>query len=361
MDMDFSLDDGDIFGIPPNNPLIDLEGLPIVDAPSFVQDASKNRLSEEEQRAILNSTCLKWAPHPNKPLLHIAVTSVPFAAGASADLHMTSAEQRCPAVQQFFADQQFLAAKCFKFNPLRTLAKIHLSISNEIEIMCSLNHKYVIKALGVSWDSHKPTIFFPYYSCSMWDLIQRKPLGPDELVGIAHSLLLALDHVHSQGVVHGDIKPHNILWNSCEDFVLADFGSSVFFNSSTTATTMFTEQFANQALASGGSVDVDSDLFALGCTLICCLTGQLPWPSHAQFSVFPLLAKGCTPSIPKTGNVHLERLIDALLHTSGSFINSSGETKAWQILSTFAPNHGLVRQQHQGQSVLSTNIAIEWK
>ena len=54
----------------------------------------------------------------------------------------------------------------------------------------------------------------------------RRPMDPRELLATATSLLEALAYVHQAGVVHGDLKPGNVLVRSAGDVVLADFGGA---------------------------------------------------------------------------------------------------------------------------------------
>jgi serine/threonine protein kinase len=54
----------------------------------------------------------------------------------------------------------------------------------------------------------------------------RRPMDPRELLATATSLLDALGYVHQAGVVHGDLKPGNVLVRAAGDVVLADFGGA---------------------------------------------------------------------------------------------------------------------------------------
>jgi serine/threonine protein kinase len=51
-------------------------------------------------------------------------------------------------------------------------------------------------------------------------------LDPEETAALARSLLAALAYVHAAGVIHGDIKPGNVLLRSPGEAVLADFGAA---------------------------------------------------------------------------------------------------------------------------------------
>ena len=50
-----------------------------------------------------------------------------------------------------------------------------------------------------------------------------------------HQILLALDHIHTQGIIHRDMKPENILYDGVNDeFLLTDFGIAKFVDTSRT-------------------------------------------------------------------------------------------------------------------------------
>lgn len=89
-----------------------------------------------------------------------------------------------------------------------------------------------------------------------------------EILGTARSLLAALDHVHASGIVHGDLKPGNLLVRSPADVVLADFGVAHFADGASP-----TEQQAGTPLYlapeqfRGAPPSTATDLFAAGAIL----------------------------------------------------------------------------------------------
>jgi hypothetical protein len=97
----------------------------------------------------------------------------------------------------------------------------------------------------------------------------------------------ALDFAHGTGVVHGDVKPRNILVGEGDVAYLADFGLAVAVS-----------QVASAAAASPGTIDYSAperlrgepptpsaDVYALACVLFECLTGSVPFPHDKTAAV----------------------------------------------------------------------------
>jgi|RhiMetdeSRZDD1v2_1073273.scaffolds.fasta_scaffold55845_2 eukaryotic-like serine/threonine-protein kinase len=105
-----------------------------------------------------------------------------------------------------------------------------------------------------------------------------------EAARIARDIALALGHVHSNGVVHRDVKPENILL-SPNGAVLLDFGHArapaIMPNSDSHDTKKYiigTPNYVSPEQVSGRRVaDSRSDLYSLGCVLLEMLTGVVPF------------------------------------------------------------------------------------
>jgi serine/threonine-protein kinase len=105
-----------------------------------------------------------------------------------------------------------------------------------------------------------------------------------EAARIARDIALALGHVHSNGVVHRDVKPENILL-SPNGAVLLDFGHArapaIMPNSDSHDTKKYiigTPNYVSPEQVSGRRIaDSRSDLYSLGCVLLEMLTGVVPF------------------------------------------------------------------------------------
>lgn len=105
-------------------------------------------------------------------------------------------------------------------------------------------------------------------------LAESGPLPWQEVVGIGVQLAGALESTHREGVVHGDIKPHNVLVGRMGQPVLADFGiARVASAASSSAMAAVTPLYAAPELFDRGEPSVASDLYALAACLFELLDG----------------------------------------------------------------------------------------
>jgi hypothetical protein len=152
----------------------------------------------------------------------------------------------------------------------------------------------------------------------------RLALTAEQLIEVCIKVLRALEHVHGQGVVHGDIKPENIFLCAEDRPVLVDFGVAASFDLPRERLELMPRSIGSVAymapeLLRGGMPDARADLYAMGCILYECLTGRHPFLrgsieatklAHLRADALPP-SQFC-PSIPR----HWEGLILRLLAKS---------------------------------------------
>ena len=120
------------------------------------------------------------------------------------------------------------------------------------------------------------------------DLKRELAAGPLELrraVDIVSQIARGLDVVHRRGVVHGDIKPANILLDAAGTAYLTGFGIPRAYALDATAPTtgepVDTSDYAapERLMRADSDVWPASDVYALACVLFECLTGRVPFPA----------------------------------------------------------------------------------
>lgn len=124
-------------------------------------------------------------------------------------------------------------------------------------------------------------------SLKQW--IQKQgSLSTEESITIAMQICDGLDHAHQNGVIHRDIKPHNILRAPNGQFKITDFGISFFSNATQitqTGMVLGSVHYFSPEQASGTKVDFPSDIYSLGVVLYEMVTGQVPFDDESFLSI----------------------------------------------------------------------------
>ena len=149
----------------------------------------------------------------------------------------------------------------------------------------------------------------------------RLTLSTERLLAICVKLFEALECVHDHGIVHGDIKPDNVFLRDGEEPVLVDFGVAMAFDRPRERLELMPQSIGSVAYIAperlrGALPDARADLYAMGCILYRCLTGQHPFVrstieatklAHLNASVVP--PSRYRPELPRP----LEALVLRLL------------------------------------------------
>jgi DNA-binding beta-propeller fold protein YncE len=114
-------------------------------------------------------------------------------------------------------------------------------------------------------------------------IASRGPLPPAEAVELLGQVAAALDAAHAAGVVHRDVKPHNILLEGERAF-LSDFGLAKALGDSgvlSGVSVVGTAEYMSPEQWRGEQVGPAADVYSLGCVLYECLTGVVPYERRA--------------------------------------------------------------------------------
>jgi serine/threonine protein kinase/Tfp pilus assembly protein PilF len=118
-------------------------------------------------------------------------------------------------------------------------------------------------------------------------LRQNGKFTADEAVRIIAQVCRALDAAHSEGVIHRDLKPQNIMLDSQGRVTVMDFGiarSAEMAGMTLTGTLVGTPEYMSPEQAKGEEVDVRSDLFTLGIIFYELLTGKTPFRAETALA-----------------------------------------------------------------------------
>jgi YVTN family beta-propeller protein len=129
-------------------------------------------------------------------------------------------------------------------------------------------------------------------------LIDREgPLSPHRALNLLAQVADALDAAHAAGIVHRDVKPHNVLVEGDRAY-LSDFGLAKAIDESATgsASVVGTAQYMSPEQWRGDSIGPAADVYSLGCVLYESLTGIAPF-QRGEEETEPELPQGVDEAI----------------------------------------------------------------
>src|SRR5215216_3284753 len=118
-------------------------------------------------------------------------------------------------------------------------------------------------------------------------VVARGPLPIGDAIAFMREVLSALRFAHRKGVVHRDIKPHNVMADADGRLKVTDFGIARAGASQMTeaGSIIGTAQYLSPEQARGSPVDQRSDLYSVGIVLYELLTGKVPFTGDAPVEI----------------------------------------------------------------------------
>ena len=120
------------------------------------------------------------------------------------------------------------------------------------------------------------------------EITSRAPLPEAEAVGYAQQVLQALEFAHRRGVIHRDIKPHNMMLTEDGLLKVTDFGIARAANQvemTEVGSIVGTAQYLSPEQARGQTVGPQSDIYSLGVVLYEMLTGEVPFTGSSAVEI----------------------------------------------------------------------------
>lgn len=180
--------------------------------------------------------------------------------------------------------------------------------------VASLSHPNIVSIYDVGQEDDIYYIVMEYVKgCTLKEYIKdRGKINYIETLNIVRQIALALEHAHKNGVIHRDIKPHNILMTEDGNVKVTDFGIAR-ATSSTTVTNMGkvmgSVHYFSPEQARGGYTDHRTDIYSLGIVMYEMLTGKLPFDADSPITIAlkhiqePYIEpSSIDPTIPKAVN-----------------------------------------------------------
>ena len=190
-------------------------------------------------------------------------------------------------------------ARCHRLNRLVAIKILKDELSKDEEFrnrfhaesqaVAKLNHHNIMSVYDVS--THEGT---DYIVMELIDGITLKQymekkgtLNWKETLHFAMQIAKALEHAHGQGIVHRDIKPHNVMVLKNGSAKVTDFGIARLMSQSNTLTkeALGSVHYISPEQAKGGRVDNRSDLYSLGVVMYEMMTGRAPYDGDSPVAV----------------------------------------------------------------------------
>jgi len=187
----------------------------------------------------------------------------------------------------------------------------------ESELAASLDHPNIVPIYEAGEADGRLFIAMRYVEGSdLKELLRDGPLAPERALALVAQVGTALDAAHARGLVHGDVKPSNVLIapgagpGGSDHAYLADFGLTRRIVGGSAAARegglAATIDYVAPEQIRGDEVDGRADIYSLGCLLHECLTGGPPFPRASEAAVLfahlqeePLAPPGLEEVIPK--------------------------------------------------------------
>lgn len=160
----------------------------------------------------------------------------------------------------------------------------------EAQAAASLSHPNLVNIYDVGQQNETHYIVMEYVEGqTLKEMIEEKaPLSVEQAVDIAIMICDGLHHAHEKGIIHRDIKPHNILITAAGMVKVADFGIAQAISKKTITfggNVVGSVHYISPEQAKGEPITRETDIYSVGCVLYEMLTGKIPFDAESPITV----------------------------------------------------------------------------
>lgn len=171
-------------------------------------------------------------------------------------------------------------------------------IKEEIAVMKKLNHDNLVSLIEVLDDPNEDSLYMVLEMCKKGVIMkvgmeeQADPYDDESCRCWFRDLILGIEYLHAQGVVHRDIKPDNLLLMEDDVLKIVDFGVSEIFEKHSDMTTVKSAgspAFLPPELCvakHGGISGKAADIWSMGVTLYCLRFGRIPFEQPGVLQLY---------------------------------------------------------------------------
>ena len=190
-------------------------------------------------------------------------------------------------------------ARCHRLNRLVAIKILKDELSKDEEFrnrfhgesqaVAMLSHPNIMSVYDVSTHDDADYIVMELIDgITLKQYMEKKgTLNWKETLHFAMQIGKALEHAHGRGIVHRDIKPHNVMVLKNGSVKVTDFGIARLMSQSNTLTkeALGSVHYISPEQAKGGRVDNRSDLYSLGVVMYEMMTGRAPYDGDSPVAV----------------------------------------------------------------------------
>ena len=162
---------------------------------------------------------------------------------------------------------------------------------NESKAISILDHPNIVKVYDVSVTDQLQYIVMEYIDgITLKEYLKQRggALTWKEVIHFATQVLSALEHAHSKGIVHRDVKPQNIMLQADGSIKMMDFGIARFSRAQSQTVSdkaIGSVHYISPEQAKGDHTDARTDIYSVGVMLYEMLSGHLPFDGSGTVSI----------------------------------------------------------------------------
>lgn len=183
---------------------------------------------------------------------------------------------------------------------------------------------------------------------------QEAPLDPVRAIDITVQILKAARFAHRRGVIHRDLKPHNVIVDDSDQAKVTDFGIARAGASDMTETgsIMGTAQYLSPEQAQGHAVSPASDLYSIAVVLYEMLTGRVPFDADSAVTI-ALKHVSETPTAPTFVNPNVPPELEWVVMWALNKNPADRPTDAEQFINALERTREMIVSGQSGQRTAS--------
>jgi serine/threonine protein kinase len=241
----------------------------------------------------------------------------------------------------------------------------------EVKAAARLAHPNIVTAHDADRAGDTHFLVMEYVAGTSLDRVveRRGPLPVGEACELIRQAALGLQYAHERGMVHRDVKPHNLLRTPGGQVKILDFGlARVVDEGAPTATPLPSGNFlgtpdyvAPEQARDPGSADIRADIYSLGCTLYHLLAGRPPFPTGTALQKL-LAHQECAPpaltavrgDVPEA----LTRILDRMLAKDPGRRYQTPAEVAEELARLTEPDAAPVRRRPSRRVLIVSAVAL---